>query len=124
MVAKVTNNKREANVAEAKSDDEEMLATIAANSDHTILTDDLFVNDISDQNVNVSYLAANKTDRMYNWLADTGSTNHITNRREIFSSYEQTPEATVHGVGGKIIQVAGQGTVTLIAQYGPQKHIL
>jgi hypothetical protein len=124
MVAEATSNKKETNVAETKSDDEETLAAIAADSDHTMLTDDPFIDDISDENVNVSNLAANKTDRMYDWLADTGSTNHITNRREIFSSYEQTPEATVHGVGGKIIQVAGRGTITLIAQYGPRKRIL
>src|SRR6267154_2602667 len=59
---------------------------------------------------------------MYEWLADTGSTHHISNWREIFSSYEPMPEAIVHGVGGKITQVAGQGTIFLTAQYGTRKH--
>jgi len=55
---------------------------------------------------------------MYKWLADTSSTHHISNQHEIFSSYEPTLEATILGIGGKIIQIAGQGTITLTAQYG------
>ena len=77
-----------------------------------------------DYNVNYASLEANEDSRMYEWLADSGSTNHISNRRELFSSYEPTPEATVLGIGGKITPVAGRGTINLIAQYGPQKRTL
>ena len=73
------------------------------------------------------YLAnstVNEASRMYDWLADSGSTHHITNRRELFSSYEPVPQAIVHGVSGKIIQVIGRGTILLTAQYGTQTHIL
>jgi len=57
-------------------------------------------------------------------LVDSRSTNHITNRRELYSSYEPMPGATVHGVSGKISQVARQGTILLAAQYETCKHTL
>ena len=85
-------------------------------------------NDLSfntyDEDLYLANLAANDSTRMYDWLADSRSTHHITNRRELFSSYEPTPEATVHGVGGKITQVVGRGTLMLTAQYGTQKRLL
>src|SRR6266566_610854 len=115
--------KKETNIAEAGSD-EENLAAIG--DDHSMIIDDPFFDNIYDYNNNVNYqgLASNTTDRMYEWLADSGSTNHISNRRELFSSYELTPEATVHGVGGKITQVVGRGTVNLTAQIGTRKRTL
>ena len=122
MAADATAPKKETNVAEAIGDGEETLAAIGG--DLHMLPDDPFVDDIYDYNVKYANVASNESIRMYDWLADSGSTNHITNRRELFSSYEPTPEATVHGVGGKIIQVEGRGTVKLIAQYGTRKRTL
>jgi hypothetical protein len=89
-----------------------------------IEVDDPFFDNINDYNVQYESFAANESARMYDWLADTGSTNHISNWRKLFSSYEPTLEATVHGVGGKITQVAGRGTINLIATYGTRKHTL
>ena len=123
MVADAITLKKETNIAEAGSD-EENLAAIG--DDHSMIIDDPFFDNIYDYNNNVNYegLASNTTDRMYEWLAGSGSTNHISNRRELFSSYELTPEATVHGVGGKITQVVGRGTVNLTAQIGTRKRTL
>ena len=61
---------------------------------------------------------------MYDWLADSGSTNHIMCQCDFFSSYEPTPDVTVHGISGKTIQVEGHGTVSLVTQYETWKHIL
>jgi len=61
---------------------------------------------------------------MYDWLVDSGSTNHITNWWELYSSYEPTPEATIHRVGSKISQVTRQETILITAQYGMCKCIL
>jgi hypothetical protein len=85
---------------------------------------DPFIDNVYDYNVQYENFAANESAHMYDWLADTGSTNHISNRRELFSSYEPMLEATVHGVGSKITQVAGRGTINLIAKYGTRKRTL
>jgi hypothetical protein len=98
---------------EQKSDDKEVLAAIET----TPVVD---APSYSNQYQYDVYLAStvNENSRMYDWLADMGSTNHISNQRKIFSSYEPTPDVTVHGVGGKTVQVKGRGLIILKAQYG------
>jgi hypothetical protein len=111
--------KKEANIAEHKSDDEETLAAVETTS----VVDAPSYNNEYENDV---YLAStvNENSRMYDWLADTGSTNHISNQREIFSSYEPTPDVTVHGVGGKTVQVQGRGTIILKARYGTRERTI
>lgn len=112
-----TANKRETNVAETEShvhSDVEMLVAFAVPKD-TMIENDPFIDNID------MYLASstnNETTRVYNWLADTGSTHHITNWQELFRTYELTLEATAQGVGSIRSQVLGRGTITLIAEYG------
>jgi hypothetical protein len=118
LVADATASKTQANVAEDMNIDEDETLT-ALDAESLYLSDHTYDDEMYQAN-----LAANESSRMYDWLADSGSTHHITNRREIFSSYEPTPEATVHGVGGKIIKVLGRGTVMLSAQFGSRKRIL
>jgi hypothetical protein len=89
-----------------------------------MMNDDPLIDNLYDYNVRFANVATNSDDHLYDWLADTGSTNHITYRRELFSTYEPTPGVTVHGVSGKITQVAGRGTVILTAQYGTRKRTL
>jgi len=106
---------------EIGSDDE----TLAVIGDVQFMsTNEPLFDDIYDYNVQYGDLAENTDNCMNEWLADTGSTHHISNWREIFSSYEPMPEVIIHGVGGKITQVAGQGTVFLSAQHGMRKHTL
>jgi hypothetical protein len=84
---------------------------LSIDSDAETLTaievDDPFFNNVNDYNVQYKSFAANESACICDWLMDTGSTNYISNQCELFSSYEPTPEATVHGVGSKITQVAG-----------------
>jgi len=121
QVPETATDKKETNVAETgvKIDsDIETLVAIDA-SENMMIEDDPFVDDID------MYLASSADNddasRVYDWLADSGSTHHITNRREFFQSYEPTPDATVHGVGGAISEVKGRGSITLNAQHG--KHM-
>ena len=116
----MTSTKGEVHIAEIGSD-EEML--MACNAENLTLYDNPFFKDVSNPNVYTN-VTTNESACMYDWLADSGSTNHITNQWELYSSYEPMPEATVHGVGGKISQVTGQGTILLMAQYGMRKHTL
>src|SRR5260370_9313894 len=109
---------KQANIAEMDEDDDEETLT-AIEAENFTVTDDSLEDDMY-----LTSLAANESSRMYDWLADSGSTHHITNHREIYDSYEPTPDATVHGVGGKIISVLGRGTVKLVAQYGTRKRVL
>ncbi len=53
-------------------------------------------------------------DHVYDWLADSGSTLHITNRKDLYSEYKPTPH-TVRGVGGKQTCAEGHGTITVKA---------
>jgi hypothetical protein len=55
----------------------------------SLMIDDPFIDDTTEYD---SYLASqastnDDSSRLYDWLADSRSTNHITNRREIFTTY-------------------------------------
>ena len=120
MVADATSTKNQANVAQNKvhivhtDTDEEVLMVV--NNNEELNLEDPYMHFASDINEDLS--------RMYLWLADSSATHHITSQRDLFSTYKYTPGATVHGVGGKIIQVQGCGTVKLIAQNGMRKRTL
>jgi hypothetical protein len=113
--------KKQLNIAEIGSDEETLAAV---RNEDPMMNDDPLINNLYDYNVRFANVATNTDDHLYDWLADTGSTNHITYRCELFSTYEPTLGVTVHGVGGKITQVAGHGTVILTTQYGMRKHTL
>jgi len=120
IVANITSTKGEAHIAEIGSDKETLMA---CNAENPTLYNNPFFENISDPNVYTN-VATNESTHMYDWLADSRSTNHITNRWELYSSYEPMLGATVHEVGGKISQVAGWGTILLTAQYGTCKRTL
>jgi hypothetical protein len=113
--------KKQSNIAEIGSDEETLAAV---RNEDPMMNDDPLIDNLYDYNVRFANVATNTDDHLYDWLADTGSTNHITYRCELFSTYEPTLGVTVHGVGGKITQVAGRGTIILTTQYGMRKHTL
>jgi GAG-pre-integrase domain len=62
---------------------------------------------------------------LYDWLADSATTSHITHQREAFTLY--TPLGThcsVTGVGGKEVLIAGWGTVELTSTCNGQQYAL
>ena len=58
-----------------------------------------------------NYAAQNPEIQMWDWLADSATTSHIENNREIFTTYNETSNATVTGVGGMRTEIKGWGTV-------------
>jgi len=60
----------------------------------------------------------------YDWLADSATTAHVTNQREVFETYHPATEATVAGVGNSKIKIEGRGTIQLESQCNGQTFIL
>ncbi len=60
----------------------------------------------------------------YEWLADSATTTHVVNRREIFTNYEPLRGVTVTGVGGTKVVVEGRGTVDLVSKCEGRTHAL
>jgi len=58
----------------------------------------------------------NKPFDLYDWLADTGTTSHITHRRDAFAMYELILKLKVSGIGGVQSFVIARGTVFLQAE--------
>jgi len=81
IVTDMTSTKGEAHIAEIGSD-EEML--MACNAENPTLYDNPFFKDVSNPNVYTN-VTTNESACMYDWLADSGSTNHITNQWEYSS---------------------------------------
>ena len=61
---------------------------------------------------------------LYDWLADTATTSHISHQHEAFTSYIPLGMGSVTGVGGNQATVAGQGTVELVSTCNGQKFNL
>jgi hypothetical protein len=61
---------------------------------------------------------------LYDWLADSATTSHITHQREAFTSYTPLGKGSVTGVGGKQATIAGQGTVELVSTCNGQEFTL
>ena len=118
-VINTLTTKEETQLAEVNEDDEDETLT-AMEIEKSSLSDCVSLYDCND----LASLTSNEVSHMYDWLADSESTNHITNWHEFFSSYEPTPGATIQGVEGKIIQIEGHGTIKLTAKYGTCEWIL
>ncbi len=112
LVAEVIKPK--AHIAEITDDQTTMIATAA----EFTLPDDPFIDDEKDYQ---AHTAVNADSCMYDWLADSGSTTHITNQRQLFIKYESTPNAIIYGIGNNVTQALGRGVISLNAQYGERK---
>jgi transposase InsO family protein len=51
----------------------------------------------------------------YDWMADNATSSHVSNRRGDFITYEPLHDVSVTGVGGRVTEIHGRGTVKLIA---------
>ena len=60
----------------------------------------------------------------YDWVADTGATSHITNRRDTFTTYKRIPDVPIAGVGELKARVIGRGTVNIQSKYNGKIYIL
>ena len=115
LIANTLSNKKETHIAKVDSDKEALTAMQA--KDSSIYLDQYETGSNPNYDVYLASLASNDDNsRMYVWLADSALTNYIACQHELFSLYEQTPDTTIHRIGGKIIQVEGHRTVSLKAQ--------
>ena len=71
---------------------EEVITLMADDDDGQYFNYDMF--NVSDS------LAIDERVSYYDWVADTGTTSHITNRRDAFVTYQPLTDKTVSGVGG------------------------
>ena len=65
-----------------------------------------------------------KTDDLYKWLADTGTTSHITNRRDAFSTYQTLPRIPISGVGKLNTFGIARGTVYVHSECDGKPYVL
>ena len=65
-------------------------------------------------NYNVNHMNQNDEHVIfYDWLADSATTSHICNQKEVFVTYEPLTGKTMAGVGNKHANVEGHGTIEL-----------
>ena len=60
----------------------------------------------------------------YDWFSNSATTSHITNKHDIFITYEPLHNTTVIGVGQIKAKSEGKGTVDLISQHNNKEYIL
>ena len=62
----------------------------------------------------------------HDWLADSGTTSHISNLRETFVNFTPLESASIRGVGNQSVKALGRGTVILNCRVGNKlvKHQL
>jgi Zinc knuckle len=65
-------------------------------------------------NFNVDNTNNDERQIWYDWLADNETTSHVCNSKKFFSSYKPLLNVSVTGVGGKVSEIKGTGTVKLI----------
>jgi len=60
----------------------------------------------------------------FEWIADSASIVHVTNRRDAFATYTPVPDIKVTGVGGVQAFAVGKGTVYLSSECDGKYHII
>jgi hypothetical protein len=60
----------------------------------------------------------------YDWLADSATTTHITNQRDVFINYKPLKDAVVQGIGDLTTYAEGKGTIELKSEVNRNKYIL
>ena len=60
----------------------------------------------------------------YDWLGDSATTSHVSNRREAFKTFQPLTDTTVSGVGNVKAEAKGRGTVELKSSYEGHDYIL
>ena len=60
----------------------------------------------------------------YDWFGDSATSCHVTNRRDIFVTYEKLQNTSMIGVGKLRTKAEGRGTVELESQHNDKKYIL
>jgi transposase InsO family protein len=124
--------KEETNEAEEDSDEEEITLNIEEVTEDTPeegetstgLFDpgDEHYNFNSDNTYNMNQI--NEPLIYYDWFGDSATTSHVSNRRDIFSTYQPLHNTSVVGVGRLKAKAEGKGTIELESRYKNKMFIL
>jgi hypothetical protein len=70
-----------------------------------------------------AYLGTSSSDddRLEGWYLDTGATNHMTGRGNVFSELDRTVQGTVKFRDGSVVNICGKGTIILSERHGEHK---
>jgi Reverse transcriptase (RNA-dependent DNA polymerase)/gag-polypeptide of LTR copia-type/Integrase core domain/GAG-pre-integrase domain len=60
----------------------------------------------------------------YDWLGDTATTSHVSNRRDAFKTFQPLTDTKVSGVGNVKAEAKGRGIVELRSSYQGRNHTL
>jgi len=121
---KKKQKKEEMNQGEEEDDDEHI--TFSLNEPSEFVFDDseegqFFNFDKSDVNNSSEY----DTHLLYyDWLGDSATTSHVSNRREAFKTFHPLSGTKVSGVGNIKTEAKGRGTVELMSTYNDKDYIL
>ena len=82
--------------------------------------------DVISENENMSSPSENNKviHELYDWLADTGTTSHITHRRDAFATYQLVPKIPVSLAGKNVSYAIGKGTIFLQSECNGVIHTL
>ena len=113
----LSSNKRQKNNAQNADDNTQQSALhgqlVALNADYG--ADARAYDDYNSYNSYKNVLSDSEYDngQSYDWLADTGTTSHITHRRDTFAMYEPIQKIPISSVGGLKTFAVARGTVFL-----------
>jgi len=91
---------------------------------HSVTADNDLVDILDDDNVSIESDEHKGMSDMYNWLADSGMTSHITHRQDAFATYKMLPKLTVSGIGGVTASAVGKEMVFLHSECDGIIHML
>ena len=60
----------------------------------------------------------------YDWFRDSATSSHVTNRQDIFLTYQPLRNTSIIGIGKLTAKVEGKGTIKLKSQYNNKTYIL
>ena len=124
------SNKKQKVEAMNEANDEESMqveeVTFMTEEDHDLLMNFSDENHLFDQ-TDDHVLNTNGNEESliyYDWIADSATMSHISNKKEAFVMYKPLTGKAVAGVGNKQANVEGKGTIELESTYKGNKYLL
>ena len=115
--ANASRKRRKKDANNAEEEDENVQSNVAVQGNSYSLNADANEMFTYDQSSNGYF------DQAYEWIADTGTTSHITNRRDAFTTYDYIPDSPIKGVGETQVSAIARGTVYVQSEVDGLIHI-
>ncbi len=104
-VANATSIKKESHIAEMAESSkkaEEDISLIVSDENPMITNDSKIEEDVyDDMYMHDAFIGMNFSSHMYDWLVDSGLTNHIVNDWRLFTTFQPMRNTVVYGIGSK-----------------------